>query len=127
MQGILDRNYRKNVEIRYNKTSASGFVQFLSDLFQDNILVPTFINVPQLEGLSNDEIEIVMAQYRWDLESFKASEEYDRLEQTRKQEMDAFIHIIEDALEIYCNFNVENPEYDEPRSENDDDEEDWEL
>lgn len=62
MQGILDRNYAKDVEL-YFTPHQENFIELLADIFGQDIPIPTFINAPCFEGLSSVEIEILMSKY----------------------------------------------------------------
>lgn len=46
-------------------------------------------------------------------------------ESSRKHELDSFLDILDELLEIYCEYNFENPEQENSCYE--DDEEEWEL
>lgn len=126
MQGILDRNYRKNTKL-YFAPHQEHFIKFLADTFGQDVSIPAFVNAPCFEGLSNVEIEILMAKYIWAIEETSADKEYMQAEANRKQELDTFLNVLDELLEIYCEYNFENPEEEIPQYENDDDEEDYEL
>jgi hypothetical protein len=126
MQGILDRNYRKNSKLFFIEDK-TYFAEFLSDFLGQDISIPSFINVPYLEGLSEVEKEIAIAKYIQSMEEVSADKEYMQAEANRKQEMESFLDILDMVLEGYCKYNFKNPEEEIPQYENDDDEEEWEL
>lgn len=126
MQGVLDRNYRKNTKL-YFASRQDDFIRFLADTFGQDVSVPAFVDAPSLEGISNVEIEILMAKYIWAMEEISANKEYMQEEANRKQELDDFLNILDELLEIYCEYNFKNPEPEVTQYEKDDEEEDYEL
>jgi len=125
MQGILDRNYAKNVELYFTQHQ-ENFIELLADIFGQDIPMPTFVNAPCFEGLSSVEVEIIIAKYISSMEEVSADKEYMQAELSRKQELDSFLNILDELLEIYCEYNFEHPEQETHYYEVEDEEE-WEL
>lgn len=128
MQGILDRNYNHKMfeDNKYHWHYAENFSEFASALngfCENDFPVPIFVDMPCLDGLSQVEKQIAMAQYIWLMESLAANKEYE----SRRDEIGDYIQTLTGVLELMCDYDFENLEIEIPHYENYDDEEDWEL
>lgn len=96
----------KNTDKPYFTPHQEHFSELLAEILGQEAAIPAFVNVPCFEGLSNIEIEIVIAKYIWSMEDF--------------------LDMLDEVFEAYCKYNFNNSE-EIPQYEKDDDEENYEL
>lgn len=130
MQRILDRNYQNGFvsKEKYNWCLAENLNSFVYTLsgFGKDCELPEYIEYPQLDGLTQTEQEIAIAEYLWYMEWLKKQAEYEN----QRDELSDFIDNVAEIFELMCEYNFVNCEekvnekYDYTDREDD---EEWEL